>query len=1101
MLFVAAAGNDGDNNDEDPHYPSSYDCESIIAVMATDSDDERSVHSGWASNYGPHSVDIGAPGSSILSCQPGSGYRYGNGTSMATPHVAGACALVWSMNPALTNSEVKDILLRTADPTLPEMCVSQGRLNLYRAILETKVPWLIIQPEAGAVGAGDSNEITVTFDAIGMTPGTYWAEIIIIAGDGQHLTKVVPVTMTVKQDDLAVSPREDFESSGTKGGPFTPTCATYTLTNISDLPQTVHWVAYETEEWLVVSPNEGVLEPNETIDVNLCISPAADLLDPNVYMGILIFQNIDSGSIKPRLATLTVKPPDCFTESFDVGENDLAFLSLTFSPDGSAAYYEACRNKATEFPTDPNGGTFIPLWDDDYAEVTLSDGAKVLFYGQYYDRFYIGSNGYITFGQGDTEYVPSLQGHFNLPRISALFTDLAPPHSQCVSFKQLDDKAVVTFKDVPLFGDKAAKNSFQVEMFFADGSIRITWLQLAAEASVAGLSQGKGLPPVFFIESNLSGYAPCCPWGDFNRDYLVNGSDLAILALHWLNADCNIPYWCDKTDLDFSSTVEMVDFAVFADNWMAREDWWLQPVAHWKFDEGEGSIAFDSAGHNDGIIYGAEWTTGQIDGALRFDGANDYVIVSDDVSLDVSFEVTLSAWINTRSITRVQGIVGRWNYARSPDERSILLDARGDLGDKFRFWISTDGTSGTITHVPSNLQFSANIWYHVVGVYNGSRMTLYINGEEDNSVAKSGNIFVSDSEWNIGAFNYAGDAYFDGTIDDIRVYDRALSAQEIAQLYRDGLGDEAFNPYPANGATDIDPNVVLNWIPGKGALSHDVYLGTDYNDVNNATPDSNEYMGNQDANTYDPNGLDLLTTYYWRIDEVTASRTYKGDTWSFTTWETEPVPNLISHWKFDEGEGSIAYDSVGNNHGTIHGAQWTVGQINGALSFDGANDYVRVGDSESLHLTSGATLSAWVNTSSSTIAQGIVGRWNYAGSPDKRSILLDARGDLADTFRFYICIDGTTATYTCLVSNLQFLPNTWYHVAGTYDGTEMKLYIDGQEDNSLPKSGNIFLSNSEWNIGAFDYGDLGHFQGIIDDVRVYNRALYPDEIQEVCLGK
>jgi len=130
MLFVAAAGNDSVNNDVTAHYPSSFDCESLIAVMSTDRNDNRSGFS----NYGPNSVDIGAPGSSILSCRPGGGYRYLNGTSMATPHVAGACALVWSVAPEFSNTLVKNILLQTTDAILPGLCVSQGRLNLSGAM-------------------------------------------------------------------------------------------------------------------------------------------------------------------------------------------------------------------------------------------------------------------------------------------------------------------------------------------------------------------------------------------------------------------------------------------------------------------------------------------------------------------------------------------------------------------------------------------------------------------------------------------------------------------------------------------------------------------------------------------------------------------------------------------------------------------------------------------------------------------------------------------------------------------------------------------------------------------------------------------------------
>ncbi|MDH4241530.1 MAG: S8 family serine peptidase, partial [Phycisphaerae bacterium] len=140
IIFVAAASNYSNSpwydNDVTPDYPSSYDCNNIISVMSTDHDDYRSSFS----HYGATTVDLGAPGSNILSCVPGGGYESWNGTSMAAPHVAGACALVWGMNPALGHLEVKDIILDTVDLTDPPLvCVSQGRLNLYNAIVEAGI--------------------------------------------------------------------------------------------------------------------------------------------------------------------------------------------------------------------------------------------------------------------------------------------------------------------------------------------------------------------------------------------------------------------------------------------------------------------------------------------------------------------------------------------------------------------------------------------------------------------------------------------------------------------------------------------------------------------------------------------------------------------------------------------------------------------------------------------------------------------------------------------------------------------------------------------------------------------------------------------------
>jgi|GEM_PF-2205218 len=132
QLFVAAAGNDyGNDNDIYPHYPSSYDLDNIISVAATDHDDELA----YFSNYGPETVDLAAPGDEIYSTVPW-GYEAWSGTSMATPHVAGAAALIWAHNPNLTADQVKQYLLTTVDPieSMQGLVVSNGRLNLNAAL-------------------------------------------------------------------------------------------------------------------------------------------------------------------------------------------------------------------------------------------------------------------------------------------------------------------------------------------------------------------------------------------------------------------------------------------------------------------------------------------------------------------------------------------------------------------------------------------------------------------------------------------------------------------------------------------------------------------------------------------------------------------------------------------------------------------------------------------------------------------------------------------------------------------------------------------------------------------------------------------------------
>jgi subtilisin family serine protease len=428
IVFVAAAGNDNVNNDTSPHYPSSFNSENIIAVMATDKYDAKASFS----NYGPVSVDLGAPGVDILSCEPGGGYRFLQGTSMATPHVAGACALLLSVNPLLEYKELKDTLIQTVDTTLPGLCVSNGRMNLHRALRNIKpASWLSFEPDAGTIGSDESQDVNVIFDT-NQPQGTYEGEITVYSND-----------------------------------PFTPDLA---------IPIRINLLPYDyfTE----------LFEPN-------------DPWDPN-----------------------------------DPSANDMDNTSIVFKPDGMGYYRIVCRQQAAGFPEDPNGSIVVPLNDDDYEIVDLN-GTSVSLYGKEYNKFYIGSNGYISFVSGDTAYLESLEQHFYLPRISALFDDLNPSAGGKISYKILSNKVVVTFENISEYS-LGNSNSFQIEMWL-DGKIRITWLRIDARDGLVGLSDGLGVP-LWFGQSDFSEYNLCNFATDLNGDLDTDLLDFAELALHWCDS-------------------------------------------------------------------------------------------------------------------------------------------------------------------------------------------------------------------------------------------------------------------------------------------------------------------------------------------------------------------------------------------------------------------------------------------------------------------------------------------------------------------------------------------------------------------------------------
>ena len=176
ILFIAAAGNSGTNNDITPHYPSSYDVDNIIAVASTTSSDSLPIYSC----YGPNSVDIAAPGSGIYSTVLNNSYASYSGTSMAAPFVSGACALVKSVFPSWSYTQIKDRILNSSDklPSLDGKVLSEGRLNVYNAIQDSISDDLYVK------------NVTIS------TTKIYIANNNIIAGPNVLITNTGNVTFT-----------------------------------------------------------------------------------------------------------------------------------------------------------------------------------------------------------------------------------------------------------------------------------------------------------------------------------------------------------------------------------------------------------------------------------------------------------------------------------------------------------------------------------------------------------------------------------------------------------------------------------------------------------------------------------------------------------------------------------------------------------------------------------------------------------------------------------------------------------------------------------------------------------------------------------------
>jgi len=307
------------------------------------------------------------------------------------------------------------------------------------------------------------------------------------------------------------------------------------------------------------------------------------------------------------------------------------------------------------------------------------------------------------------------------------------------------------------------------------------------------------------------------------------------------------------------------------------------------------------------------------------------------------------------------------------------------------------------------------------------------------------------------------------------------------------MGLAAVRPQPADGAKGVGlDGLALAWTPGFGALTHQVYFGTD--------PDKLELLGRvKDASSAKLSRLARDTAYYWRIDEIQANgSTEPSKVWSFRTG------GLLAWWKLDETEGASAADSSGNPDsigGKLMGnPQWqpSDGKVGGALAFDGADDYIDCGTAPSLHITGVVTVSAWIKLAEIGIDQKIAGNDDNTAGGYKIGVFTN------DKVEFEI---KTAANRPFTNRNVEggtvLTQGLWYHVAAVYSqGNYIRTYVNGKLDRELTTQAILGRSSGPFRIACETSNPRQYnFGGVIDDVHVYNCALGKADVEALYSGQ
>jgi len=610
-------------------------------------------------------------------------------------------------------------------------------------------------------------------------------------------------------------------------------------------------------------------------------------------------------------------------------------------------------------------------------------------------------------------------------------------------------------------------------------------------------------------------------------------------------------------------------------------------LGHWKFDDGSGTTAFDSSGNgNDGtLIGGAQWVEGQLGGALEFNGQNARVDAP-YIPLD-SRSFTITMWVNPVLYTGEQIVFSQVQTNATNTSLHFRIYGPGSGRVRMGFYSNDLDTTTTLDE---------NNWYHITFWYDfeNQNRRIYINGVLEAEAAATPYLGTSGNTV-IGSWGTS--QWFQGIIDDVRIYTRALTETEILGVMAGGgaeyplasrpdppdgalhadtwvniswragdfavshdvyFGDNfddvndgaegvfqgnqastffvagfpgfpypqglvpgttyywridevndaepnspwkgdvwsftvpprtAYDPIPADRVKFVDPNEDLSWMAGFGAKLHTVYFGDNFDDVNNAAGGLP-----QGATTYTLDTLEFDKYYYWRVDEFDAITTRKGDVWSFKTFPDIPItdPNMVGWWKLDEGTGSTVIDWSGHgNLGTINGdPQGVAGYDGDALEFDGRGDYVNCGNSPSLTITGDITFMCWIKVAAFSKT------WETILAKGDDSYRMSRGPGTGDSIHFG-CNgpSGGNLNATTIVTD-----DTWHHVALMYNGSTQIIYIDGAEDARQASTGSINVSSYDFCIGENLDATGRHLTGLVDDVRIYNRALSLEEIQQAMRG-
>ncbi len=1089
------------DNDARPFYPATFDLDNIVSVAATDHNDEMASFS----NYGATTVDLAAPGVSILSTTPNNTYDTYSGTSMATPHTSGVVALLRDLNPTWPYQAIIDKLLTSVDPvaSLEGKMVTGGRLNAANALIpDEKGPRVNTSSPTGDV-YGTLSVLRVAFDE-GIDLSTFTLEdVVSFTGPAGAIAvesiNVVPSTGN-RQFDIAF-PKQDA-------------VGTYQLTfgsQIADLGG--NWMDQDKDDQNGEDPDDQF-----TATINL-LSPQGGPTDYLAYWKVddatgsqaLDWSgNLRNGTLHGGLETTgwiedtaPVTFPNGAALRFD-GTNDF----VSFPAGGSLnitnnAVTLAAWVKLNELPSDISGDSYAGIFDAEQdAYVLYEDAAtgelrfKVTDANGTAERPGIPETALDTSlwhhvvgvydGDGGTASI-FLDGqlfdtHFNPELVDAVRAGQTAALGRNGSGDQYYFNGLID--DVRVYGRALGDDEI------AELGLRKPGIQVSP---LAGLETGEtGREDSFAVVLQSAPQADVTiPLSSSDEtEGVLDVTSVTFTAANWNVAQIVTVAGVDDGEIDGNVSYSIVtepavslDVAYHgldADDVSVvnkDEDGIGGPadyIAYWNLDEGVGNTAADMSDFSrDGTLNGgmgvSGWTSDVApsnfdnDSALIFDGENDFVsLPAFNVSTNA---VTLAMWVKLDELPSALSSADYAGLFDSQQDTFVLYE--DDKTDELRFKVTdADGTAER-PGIPA-AALDTTDWHHIAGVYDGDvgKAFIYLDGQLQDThtnsqltgVVKAGQFASLGRNGDDSAY------YFQGMMDDVRVYDRALDIEEILQLSAREAGISVVStddPITTEGGAQATFEIVLNAKPKS-----DVTIGVTSSDETEGvlSPASVTFTP---TNWFAPQVIVVTGVDDQEVDgavdylAVTAAAVSSDEMYDGLDPSDLALVNAdddgpggpfdyLAYWKLDEGEGAVAEDSSGNGFaGNLFNGLDQSGWVTESAPTEFANFHALGFDgyNDFVALPGGGALDITGNAVSLSAwvkldeLPSYIGGESYAGIFDSEQDAYVLYLDKPNNELRFKVTDIDGSAERPGIPAAALDTDRWHHVVGIYDGSQAEARI------------------------------------------------------------